>query len=308
MNRVIMAALLASVALVCLASTVCADTGSLAGKLQLTLDLESYAWPPGAYAPRALVVLGNVSADTVVFDTPTAGPRTENTYDRTQWLVMTDQSGQSVSSDDVGIIAELPAGVEWIPTVSLAPGESHCYFISLIWWGYDLAELNLAPGIYTVRAVYEYFDVPRPAFDDEEERRQWMDENHQLLFSNVVQLEILGQGGKAPETIRLARDGTPVEKSVPRMLIKGHVVADARLFTDAGVKVSRESGNATMTREDNQVTLPVGRWPKEMKDKHPPAIPVVGGGLMVPVRYVAEALGMKVVWDPKTKTANIISG
>jgi len=29
---------------------------------------------------------------------------------------------------------------------------------------------------------------------------------------------------------------------------------------------------------------------------------------MVPVRYVAESLGMKVVWDPKTKTANIITG
>jgi len=308
MNRVVMAALLASIALVCLANTVCADTGSLAGKLQLTLDLESYAWPPGAYAPRALIVFANVSADTIVFDRPTAGPRTESTYDRTQWLVMTDQSGQSVSSDDVGIIAELPAGVEWIPTVSLAPGESHCYFISLIWWGYDLAELNLAPGIYTVQAVYEYFDVPRPVFDDEEERRQWIDENHQLLFSNIVQLEILGQGAKGPERVKVAQDGMPLDESAPRILFRGSLMADARVFTGAGVKVKQEAGNATISRGEKRVVMRVGRWPKEMNDKHPPAIPVVGGGLMVPVRYVAEALGMKVLWDPKTKTVNIITG
>ena len=78
----------------------------------------------------------------------------------------------------------------------------------------------------------------------------------------------------------------------------------------AGVTATEDknNGRVTLTRGDASVTLPVARWPKEMQDKHPPAIPTVGGGLLVPVRYVAESLGLRVHWDPKTQTANILTG
>ncbi|UCH33283.1 MAG: hypothetical protein JSV65_11950, partial [Armatimonadota bacterium] len=77
----------------------------------------------------------------------------------------------------------------------------------------------------------------------------------------------------------------------------------------AGVKATQDKAKqeVNLSRGEASVTLPVGRWPKEMQDKHLPAIPSMGGGLLLPVRYVAESLGMRVHWDAKTKTANIIT-
>ncbi|UCH34610.1 MAG: hypothetical protein JSV65_19155 [Armatimonadota bacterium] len=308
MNRAVIAGLLAAIGVVCPTNTALSDTGSLAGRLQLMVDLDTCVWAPGNYMPRALIVLTNVSVETVVFGRPTAGPRAANTYDANQWLIMTDPQAELVPSDEVGIIADSPAGVEWVPTVTLTPGESHSYFLSLIWWGYDFAELNPMPGTYAVQAVYEYFDVSVPVFYDEDERRPWMDENHQLLFSNVVELAVLEQGAKAPGRVQLARDGTTLGEAVPRILVRGSLMADARVFTETGANLTQESGTATIARGDRRVTLPIGQWPKEMQSKHLPAIPSMGGGLLVPVRHVAESLGMRVHWDPRTKTANILTG
>ena len=283
------------------------DTGSLAGRLQLTLDLDRYAWSSGEYVPKALVSFTNVSAESIIFDRPTADSWDERTYNGNQWVIVTASDGQPVPSDGP-IIVERRPGTEWIPTVTLAPEESHAYMTSLILWGYYLPGLSLSPGLYTVQAVYEYFDVPRPIFDDADEEKQWIGENHQLLFSNVVPLEVLEQGAKAPERVKLARDGTPAPDALPRMIVRGHLMADARVFKDSGADISKSEGSATINRGEKSVTLPVGRWPKEIQDKHPPAIPCIGGGLLVPVRYVAESLGMKVTWDPKTQTANILTG
>ncbi|UCH34608.1 MAG: copper amine oxidase N-terminal domain-containing protein [Armatimonadota bacterium] len=305
MNGVVIAGLLTAIGVVCPANTALSDTGSLAGRLQLTVDLDTCVWAPGSEPPRALVTYTNLSSEELTFDRPTTGPRAHMQYDYSQWLVVSDSQGVPVAPA-VGVYVELPAGVEWVPDVTVGPGETYWYYMELSWWGYDVETWN--PGSYEVRAVYEYFDVPFLSFDDPDEEEQWMDQNHQLLLSNVVQLEILEQGAKAPEAIKLARDGAALDRSLPRMLVKGNLMADARAFTEAGASVTQESGRATIARGDNTVTLPVGRWPREMQDKHVPAIPSMGGGLLVPVRYVAESLGMRVHWDAKTKTANILTG
>ena len=61
MNRAVIAGLLAAIGVVCPTNTALSDTGSLAGRLQLTVDLDTCVWAPGNYMPRALIVLTNVS-------------------------------------------------------------------------------------------------------------------------------------------------------------------------------------------------------------------------------------------------------
>jgi len=193
-------------------------------------------------------------------------------------------------------------GEYWGPPFSarLEPGESDA---SIYWFNSDA---NLPPGDY----VMECRATQPPAWPADEFLPDERVVPGGEYLSNVIPFIVLPLEGKAPQSTRLALNGEPLDAKPEPFRVKNFLMASAESLEQAGVKATQDKAKqeVSLTRGDASVTLPVARWPKEMQDKHPPAIPTVGGGLLVPVRYVAESLGLRVHWDPKTQTANILTG
>ncbi len=95
----------------------------------------------------------------------------------------------------------------------------------------------------------------------------------------------------------------------PKILDGSMLVPIRHLATATGTRISAAGGVVTMLRGDLRIELTTGstsaRYGRETVSL--PVAPVIESGrMLVPLRVV-EWLGLKVTWDPVTRTANLIS-
>ncbi|AFV11438.1 copper amine oxidase-like protein [Thermacetogenium phaeum DSM 12270] len=134
-------------------------------------------------------------------------------------------------------------------------------------------------------------------------------------FVLVALVAVLATSGSAPASasnpIRLCVNGQEVHSSVPPQIINGRTVVPIRFVAEAlGADVAWDGATktATITKGELQLKLKVGG--KAMKNNLPVALDVpsqiVGGRLMVPLRFVAETLNCRVKWDEASRTVDIV--
>lgn len=134
-------------------------------------------------------------------------------------------------------------------------------------------------------------------------------------FVLVALVAVLATGGaahaSASNPIRLCVNGQEVHSSVPPQIINGRTVVPIRFVAEAlGADVAWDGATktATITKGELQLKLKVGG--KALKNNLPVALDVppqiVGGRLMVPLRFVAETLNCRVKWDEASRTVDIV--
>lgn len=110
-------------------------------------------------------------------------------------------------------------------------------------------------------------------------------------------------------------DGIPLESDVAPQMIDSRVMVPIRAIFEAfGARVEWNKTAQTVTafaNESDVITLTVGsrsiRKNGQASEIDVPPQLVGGGRVLVPVRFVAEALGAQVQWNSSTRTVNILS-
>lgn len=122
---------------------------------------------------------------------------------------------------------------------------------------------------------------------------------------------IAAQAQTPAPSVRVLVDGRPVAFDVPPVMVSGRVLVPLRgVFERLGAVVTWDPVTQTVlaARGDTTMSLRVGS-PAASVNGQPttmdvPAI-LVGGRTMVPLRFVSQALGASVGWDPATTTVQI---
>lgn len=116
----------------------------------------------------------------------------------------------------------------------------------------------------------------------------------------------------APAAVNITVEGSPLAMPVPPIIIEGRTLVGVRSVGEAiGGTVDWDPVKraATVTRRSDTVVLTLGKQEALVNGK-PQTMDVpaqlVGDRTMVPLRFIAEALGGAVEWNPDTKTANIL--
>ncbi len=133
-----------------------------------------------------------------------------------------------------------------------------------------------------------------------------------LLFTAallLMGLSALPAEAAAPVVITV--EGEPVPGDVPPVIVDGHMLVSVRFVSEAlGAEVlwDPEQRQVTVTQGGTTVVLTLDQ-PEALVNGQtvPLAVPaqLIQDRTMVPVRFIAEALGATVEWDPDTRTANI---
>lgn len=116
----------------------------------------------------------------------------------------------------------------------------------------------------------------------------------------------------AGQTIRVLVDGTPLALDVPPLIIDGRVLVPLRgVFEHLGAQVRYIPASRTVVviAEMTEIRLQVGSRQASIARRTaaldaPPA--VVHGRVMIPLRFVGEALGAHVTWQPATRSVIIV--
>lgn len=130
-----------------------------------------------------------------------------------------------------------------------------------------------------------------------------------LLFAGILPLPM----ARADDSIRVTVDGRLLSFDVPPQIVDGRTLVPLRaIFEALGASITWDGATQTVTavRGDRTVILQVGA-PTATVNGQPVtlAVPaqIIGGRTMVPLRFVAEALGAGVEWEGETRTARITS-
>lgn len=134
-----------------------------------------------------------------------------------------------------------------------------------------------------------------------------------ILTSILLQVPVLAvEGGQLKNnTITVELYGKPLEFEVQPQIINGRTMVPLRtIFEAVGLKVD---WNPVMrqvmgTKDGVRITLTIGRQEAFINGKLEilDAAPViVNGSTLVPVRFIAEATGLDVEWDERTRTVKI---
>lgn len=118
----------------------------------------------------------------------------------------------------------------------------------------------------------------------------------------------------AAQAVRVVVDGSPVAFDQPPITIGGRVLIPLRgVFERLGALVQWNPVNNSIlaTRGASQIQLAIGSRAAVVNGRQvlldvPPM--VVGGRTLVPLRFVSEAMGASVDWEPSTRTVFITSG
>ncbi len=117
--------------------------------------------------------------------------------------------------------------------------------------------------------------------------------------------------------VALTLDGTQVEADVPALLWEGRTLAPVRAVAEAlGAQVDWRAGDrqVSVVRGETQILLTLGAdtaWVNGMEQPLPDGVGArlvsVAGAerTLVPLRFLAETLGIQVDWDGKTWTATL---
>lgn len=117
----------------------------------------------------------------------------------------------------------------------------------------------------------------------------------------------------AAPAVRVVVDGVPLATDVPAQVIRGATMVPLRAVAHAlGAQVQwQQGGTVRLVRGRQSAELAVGRREARVNGAlrtldSPPVL--VGGRVLVPLRFVGEALGAEVAWDPATRTASVRTG
>jgi len=111
--------------------------------------------------------------------------------------------------------------------------------------------------------------------------------------------------------IRVVVNGTVVPFDVPPQMAEGTVFVPLRgVFEQIGATVNfdKSSGQITATRGETTVALKVGTKLAKVNDENmfmvQPAV-YLNGRTLVPLRFLTEALGAEVEWNPALREVDI---
>lgn len=131
-----------------------------------------------------------------------------------------------------------------------------------------------------------------------------------LLFSNSTAVRA-ATGPAEPPPPKLVINGQEVIPDVPSVIIDGRTLVPIRIISEtigSTVDWDGETGTVDVRRESDHIRLTIGVQAAEANGKTilldvPPRI--IGDRTLVPLRFIAEAFGMKVDWDGDTRTVSV---
>jgi len=138
---------------------------------------------------------------------------------------------------------------------------------------------------------------------------------HEYCLNNDFPFVLLPDNYVAPTAplISVLLDGAPLAFDVPPQMINGRTMVPLRaIFEALGAEIKWVAGTQTVTatKDDTVIVLTIGSTSPTVNGKvvtiDQPGV-VVDGRTLVPLRFVVEALGVKVDWDGATSTVKIAS-
>jgi hypothetical protein len=134
-----------------------------------------------------------------------------------------------------------------------------------------------------------------------------------VILVLVLALPLLPSTPVAAQAVQVIVDGSPIVFDQPPMTIGGRVLIPLRgVFERLGASVQwdRASNTVLATRGSSQIQLTIGSRTAFVNGRQvmldvPPM--VVGGRTLVPLRFVSEAMGARVDWDPASRAVFITS-
>lgn len=135
-----------------------------------------------------------------------------------------------------------------------------------------------------------------------------------LVLVCALAATLVAAGPVSAQTIRVIVDGQPVVFDQPPITIGGRVLVPLRgVFERLGafVEWERSTNMVTAVRSGSQIQLRIGSRQGFVNGNPtlldiPPM--VVRGRTLVPLRFISEALGAQVDWDPAARTVYVSSG
>ena len=133
------------------------------------------------------------------------------------------------------------------------------------------------------------------------------------VIAAVAGVAIAAQAQTPAPSVRVVVDGQPAAFDVPPVMVSGRVLVPLRgVFERLGAVVTWDPATQTVLAARGETTMslrvgnPVASVNGQPTTMDVPAI-LVGGRTMVPLRFVSQALGASVGWDPSTTTVQISS-
>lgn len=134
------------------------------------------------------------------------------------------------------------------------------------------------------------------------------------VLAAVLPVLLAAAPAAGAEPVRVLIDGAPLALDVPAQLIADRTMVPLRqIFEALGALVdwNPADGSITARRGERWVWLAVGSREARVGGRVvildvPPVL--VGDRTLVPARFVSEALGAAVAWDPATRTVSITTG
>ncbi|HYF91579.1 MAG TPA: N-acetylmuramoyl-L-alanine amidase family protein [Symbiobacteriaceae bacterium] len=133
-----------------------------------------------------------------------------------------------------------------------------------------------------------------------------------LLITLMVSLWPTSVRANAPAPVNVTVEGKPLEMSVPPIIMEDRTMVGVRFVGEAvGGTLTWDpvTRQVTVTRGADTVILRVGQKQALINGKAeelPVAPQIVDDRTMVPLRFIAEALGGTVEWNDSTRTVNIL--
>jgi len=132
------------------------------------------------------------------------------------------------------------------------------------------------------------------------------------LLAVTAALALAGAGARAADPIRVVINGTPLAFAhTPPMQVKGSTLVPMRdIFEALGATVKFDKASQTVYGQKGAtaIILPLGALTATVSGQ-PHTLPqpaqLVAGTTLVPLRFISEALGASVGWDPATSTVTI---
>lgn len=115
----------------------------------------------------------------------------------------------------------------------------------------------------------------------------------------------------ATANVSLVVNGASVASDVPPQIVNGRTMVPVRFVGEAlGLAVSWDDATRQVILEGTgvRIVLPIGGSTAQVNNRSTPLdVPaqIIDGRTMVPLRFVSEALGAGVEWDPQTQTVTI---
>ena len=132
------------------------------------------------------------------------------------------------------------------------------------------------------------------------------------ILAATIALALVGGSGRAANPIRVVLNGVPLAFAhTPPMQIKGSTLVPMRdIFEALGATVKFDKASQTVygQKGETAIILPLGALTATVSGQ-PHTLPepaqLVAGTTLVPLRFISEALGASVGWDPATSTVTI---